>query len=129
MLLHIQIYHIHILVLRAAVLRTAGFKNRPLLFSSIAIIIQHCLQCCSNAEGRNLFPAASAAARTDVRSPLLLSSIAIIIQHCLQCCSNAAGLLSKPAVLRTAARTDVGYKYAAGFDKAAFLFRKNLVTS
>jgi hypothetical protein len=29
------------------------------------------------------------------------------IQHCLQCCSNAAGLLSKPAVLRTAARTNV----------------------
>jgi hypothetical protein len=56
----------NILVLRAAVLRTAGFQNRPLLFSSIAIIIQHCLQCCSNAEGPNAFPAASAAARTDV---------------------------------------------------------------
>jgi hypothetical protein len=42
----------------------------PLLLSSIAC----------NAEGRNLFPAASAAARTDVRSPLLLSSIAILIQ-------------------------------------------------
>jgi hypothetical protein len=47
----------NILVLRAAVLRTAGFKNRPLLLSSIAC----------NAEGRNLFPAASAAARTNVK--------------------------------------------------------------
>jgi PPE-repeat protein len=51
--------------LRAAVQGTAGFKNRPLLLSSIAC----------NAEGRNLFPAASAAARTYVRAAAIAAAV------------------------------------------------------